>query len=101
VLAGGCGRPQTPKAPKTRVQAAVTGVVTACGEAHMVLAGRGPASELRRLDRLALPFAGRLVAIERRAPEAVYLGSSMASLLRTQSSTAAACRLVRTARRLR
>jgi hypothetical protein len=101
VLAAGCGRPETPQAPKSAVQAAVTGIVTNCGEAHMVIAGRGPAGELRRLDRAALPYAGRLVALERQDPKAVYLGASMSTLLQTERSAAVECRLERTARRLR
>lgn len=101
VAVGGCGAPQPPTAPKAEVTDAVYGIVTPCGEAHMVLATGGPPGELRRLDRRALPFAGRLVALARREPQAVYLGSSMAALVQTQRSAAAACHLIRTARRLR
>jgi hypothetical protein len=101
LLAVGCGQPEKAKAPKTAVQDAVTGIVTACGEAHMVIAGRGPESALRRLDAQALPHARRLVALERRDPGAIYLSSSMASLLETERTAAQQCRLVRTARRLR
>lgn len=101
VLAAGCGRLESPKAPKTAVSNAVSGIATACGEAHMVIAGRGPAGPLRRLDAQALPYAGRLVALERKQPGAIYLGSSMSTLLRTERTAARQCRLERTARRLR
>jgi hypothetical protein len=102
LVVSGCGQPEKPKAPKTAVTNAVNGIVTPCGEAYMVLAGGGRvAAQLRRLDAAALPAAGRLVALAHRQPQAVYLGTSLATLVRGESATAAGCRLTRTARRLR
>jgi hypothetical protein len=101
VLAVGCGQAEKPKAPKMAVSNAINGIVVPCGEAHMVLATGGPASALRRLDAAALPYAGRLVALAGRQPSAVYLGGSLATLVRTQHTTALGCHLTRTARRLR
>jgi len=101
LLAAGCGQAEKPKAPKTAVSDAVDGIVVPCGEARMVLATGGPAAQLRPLDAAALPYAGRLVALARRSPGAVYLGSSLATLVRTEHTTALGCRLIRTARRLR
>jgi hypothetical protein len=96
-----CGAPEKPKAPKTAVTNAISGIATPCGEAHMVLATGGPSAELRRLDAQALPSAKRLAALARRQPQAVYLGSSLATLVRSERSTIAQCHLTRTAARLR
>jgi hypothetical protein len=100
VLAAGCGKPASPKAPKLAVSDAISGIATACGAAHMVLAGRGSAGDLRRLDAQALPYAGKLVALERKDPSAIYLGTSMSTLLKTEQTTMRQCKLTRTARRL-
>ena len=96
-----CGEAEVPKAPQTAVADAVNGIVAPCGEAHMAIAGNGSAAALRRLDRQALPSARRLAALARRDPHAVYLGTNMADLLRTERSAATGCRLTRTAERLR
>jgi hypothetical protein len=100
VLAAGCGRPASPKAPKIAVSQAISGIATACGAAHMVLAGSGTAGDLRRLDAQALPYAARLVALERGDPSAVYLGTSMSTPLKSERTTMRQCRLTGTARRL-
>jgi hypothetical protein len=100
LLVAGCGKANTPVAPKSAVQDAVSGIATACGEAQTVLAGRSSASALRRLDARALPYARRLVALERRDPQAIYLASDMSSLLTTERTAAHNCGLRRTARRL-
>jgi hypothetical protein len=101
LVAAGCGRAETPKAPEAGVADALDGIVAPCAEAHMVIAGGGPPDAVRRLDGQALPFARRLAAIARRDPSAVYLATSMAELLSTERATAAGCHLARTAERLR
>jgi hypothetical protein len=101
LLTAGCGQAEKPKAPKTAVSVAVNDIAAPCGEAHMVLATGGPASELRRLDAEAVPAARRLAALAHHNPGAVYLGTSMATLVRTERTTMLGCRLIRTAGRLR
>jgi hypothetical protein len=86
--------PAKPQAPQTTVAEALNAIGLRCGEA--LEAGHG----VRTLDAKAARAAGQLVRIERRDPQAAYLGKSMSQVVDTAKSAATSCGLRETARRL-
>jgi hypothetical protein len=96
LAAAGCGAtpPQAPLDQAKKLDDALSGISTACGESYQVTAFPGPRkTDLQTLEATAARDAVKLASVYRRNPAWVYQGDTIRALVDDSLSTLRQCGL--------